>query len=571
MYIFENVITGEVIQGNKHYTCNDIQGFVDDIIQNVFNDESFINEPVVAIAMPRTIHLISAMLASLQTGITFLPIDLQQPTSRVEKMLNNAGIKHVLTLTQVKYDFGNRDVYYIDELKKKNNNGAISVINNELAYILYTSGTTGDPKAVEVTRVGFHNFLEAIPQIIKFERGMKIACFTNYTFDIFFLEAILPLYQGMTVILADEVEKDNPKKMMEILKRDGVQMIQMTPSRIKMLHMMDKAFTSLKGVEVIMIGGEKFPQQLLYELQQKTSAQIYNMYGPTETTIWSTVSDLTDKSKVDIGKPIQDTRVYLLSEELRKVSKGCIGEICIAGSGLAKGYLNNQELTDQYFVTLPFYPYERIYHTGDLGEYDDQGNIICYGRKDSQVKVHGHRIELEDIDSNLMKIKEIKSAVTCFNEATEELVSFYMSEERIDTSFFNKHMNLLVPQYMLPNKYFHVKEFVYTMSGKVDRKKMLMLRDNNYEESSISKVETSVCTLKDEVKTIVKNVLEKENTLIDENIDFHELGFNSISYIGLLVEIEDKYGVEFNDDKLMVTSFENINDIVEYLKVVINC
>lgn len=226
-------------------------------------------------------------------------------------------------------------------------------VEEDVVYILYTSGTTGTPKGVKVTWEGLLNFIEGISEIIDFSPGKRIACFTTVAFDIFFLESIMALYKGLTVVLANEDEQRNPRLMAKLIHDNAVDMVQMTPSRMQVLLNHDKELSCLKNVKEIMIGGEAFPLGLLKTLQAKTNAKIYNMYGPTETTIWSTVSDLTQKDRIDIGRPIKNTEVYIVDESLSILPEGQVGEICIAGKGLARGYVGKNDLTIEKFIYLP--------------------------------------------------------------------------------------------------------------------------------------------------------------------------------------------------------------------------
>lgn len=191
------------------------------------------------------------------------------------------------------------------------------------------------------------------------------------------------LYKGLTVVLANDDEQRSPKLMAKLIQDNDVDMIQMTPSRMQLLLNHDKELSCLKNAKEIMIGGEPFPLSLLRTLQEKTTAKIYNMYGPTETTIWSTVSELTNKDRIDIGHPIKNTEIYIVDENLSILPDGEAGEICIAGKGLAKGYVNRDDLTAEKFIYLLQKPDVRVYRTGDLGCYLPDGDFEYLGRTDN--------------------------------------------------------------------------------------------------------------------------------------------------------------------------------------------
>ncbi len=565
---YRNEIKGSILQGNRIYTYQDLRDNINLIKNILYSTQCMRNKPIIALALPRTIELIAAIIASLECRITFLPLDISQPKERIDYMLDFAEVTYILSSSKVQFDFGSRNIV-ITENFESNYQACEFVDNeyNEVAYLLYTSGTTGRAKAVEITRKGFNNFLEAIPLIIDFNHNHIMACFTNCTFDIFFLESVLTLYQGLTVVLADEEEQNNPKKMAALLMDHKVDMIQMTPSRLKMLRTIDHEFNCLKGIKIMMIGGEALPYALFSEIKKKTNARIYNMYGPTETTIWSSLSDLTNKDRIDIGKPIKETTIFLLNEDLELVPDGQIGEICIGGSGLAKGYLNNRELTDKSFIRLAFEPFERIYKTGDLGIIEE-GELICLGRKDQQIKLRGHRIELEDIDSNMLRIKDIEASVTCFDTESERLITFYVSDEAITVNNLRERLQELLPQYMIPNSFCRVEHIILTASGKVDRRAMLQNWNEMNKERQINSqiTETSGDQVTDIVIQIAKGVMEDQSLQVAEESSLAELGMDSINYMNMIVHIESNFNLEIEEEKLVIKRFEGIKEIVTYVK-----
>lgn len=557
---FYNDLNGCLIFNNEMFYSDGLKKKVKAIEDKFSSNSIFYQNNLVAIAVPRSVYLIASVIACLDCGIVYLPIDIEgQPKNRINYALNSANIQTVVTLSSVNYDFGDRNIIYLDKCNIESDNIKLS-FDSELAYILYTSGTTGNPKAVEVTRKGLINFIVSIPRIIKFAENDIIASFTNFTFDIFFLEAVLPLYCGMTVVLATKEQMENPRKSVKLLLDKKVTMLQSTPSRLRLLKLIDSELNCLKNLKTIMIGGEPFPVELLCSLQKIKDCNIYNMYGPTETTIWSSIADLTNTHEIHIGLPIHNTNFYLLDNNLNPVSKGQQGEICIGGLGLADGYLDNIKQTEKSFVYLPFKPFERVYITGDLGFYDENDKLIFIGRKDSQIKINGNRVELEEVEECLNSLKNIDISVVCFDFEHNELIAFYMAQYEIDEHETINELKQLIPDYMIPHKYVLIEKIYYTDSGKVNRKEMLNIyykkianSDFDYNKSEIGK----------KITDIAVNILNSKVIDMSEPLDL--IGFDSIKYITFIVELENEFDIEFGEDKLTMASFKDMNELMNYL------
>ncbi len=474
-------LCGEIFYDGKIYTNSYL-------LKSVITIKSFLNNinwnnRVVVLFLKRDINMLLLLMSLYELKITFVPIDIETPSERLHQMLNIIDFDFIITNESYKSCFEFHSTLYLENIvssKVKCEKKRICKLGtNEVMYIIFTSGTSGVPKAVQVTRVGFENFLLAIPKAISLCACSTCACISSYAFDIFYLESILALYEGKRVVLASEKERNNPRLLIKLLTLQGVDMLQITPSRLKQLYILDNSFRFLDHIKVLMVGGEKFPEEYLHKLQEKKEIHIYNMYGPTETTIWSMVSNLTGKKSATLGKAIKNTRIYLLDNENHEVKEKEVGEICIAGRGVAKGYLNDLKQTAERFVSLDEYGEERVYKTGDLGIRNQQGEIMFIGRNDEQIKRNGYRIELSDIDNNLCAIEGISGAVTCYSSEKSSLIAFIKSMGNVNEKDIRKIMKKMLPSYMLPQKYIFVKEFMYTISGKIDKKRMLKELNNN--------------------------------------------------------------------------------------------
>lgn len=536
-----------------------------DRIKALLAGQQFSGGEIVGLAMKRTPLMLETIMALLENRIPFLPIQLGLPEKRLRYMLDNAGIRHIVTTQDLAAGIScGRSCITVDAGNEAS--PAAPALNNEdtadaLAYVLYTSGSTGNPKAVAVKRRGLANFLDAIPQVVDgFTAGNSIACFTEYTFDIFFLESVLALYRGMTVVLADEAEAVNPAYIAGLIRKHRIGLMQMTPSRLRMLQLYDTALSCLEPVKALMIGGERFPAEMLETLSRIPEMRIYNMYGPTETTIWSTVSELTGKQTVDIGRPIANTEILILDETLSPVPDGEKGEICIAGDGLAAGYLNAPEQTAAHFTARA--DGRQIYRTGDIGYYGADGILFCEGRMDHQIKLNGHRIELEDIEQNLMSCTGMKLLTVAFDCDNNRLICFY-AEPAAPEDVRRKAADVL-PDYMIPAFFIQTEKLLYTSSGKADRKAMLTAYLQAAEEKAGQCSDAS-----DELSQQVFAIMAEKGIVCtgkDTDRTLTELGVSSLDFIELVVRFEETFDIEFDDDYLSTDQLTDLGALIGYIR-----
>lgn len=567
MDMFNYKIKGKVICDNRIYDTKELIEIVNNTKQFLLNNYS--EDKIIAIAMPRCVYLLTSILALLDSRITYLLIDVDlQPKKRINYILNDAGVNTILSISTLEYEFDDRNVIYVDNIRKYEQKGMLCC-GNKLAYILYTSGTTGCPKGVEISRDALNNFISGIVNVIKFNSNDRIVSFTSPSFDIFFLEAILPIYFGLTVVLASSEEVKNSSKKIDLIRRFDVNMLQITPSGLRLLSMIDENLNFLNNIHTIMVGGEVFPIELLDRLQLKNNLKIYNMYGPTETTIWSTIADLSNCDYVHLGEPICCTEIFLLDNNLCDVENGEKGEICISGKGLSDGYHGNKELTKRSFCKLPRFANKTVYRTGDIGVLDNNGNLLYVGRIDNQIKLHGHRIELEEIEATILLYKQITSSVVCFNEKNEEIIAFYSTvDKNVDEKIFLE-LKKYLPKYMIPNKFICVENFIYTSNGKIDRKAVL---DRYLKEISKNNIANANCdiSIMDTISLVLSKCLHVPNIVVDYNMSLEQVGFDSITYVEFIVELETLLNIDFEENVLVMDNFENLKQLCEYISLLVN-
>lgn len=515
-------------------------------------------DSIVGLMVERSFKMIIGMLGVLKAGGAYLPVDPEFPADRVNYMLKDSGTR--VLLSQKKYykrltegrDDGEFDFEFVDMEDESNfeNAGelpAVSCDPHALAYVIYTSGSTGKPKGVMLEHRSVVNFIKGVTDKIKFDKDSTILCLTTISFDIFVLETLLPLSVGMKIVIADENEQIDSKKLNDVIDKNNVDMLQATPSRLQLLIHGTSKLTCLSRLKAIMVGGEAFPLNLLNELKTLTKAKIYNMYGPTETTVWSTISELTQKTSIDIGRPIANTFVYILDKAGCMTAPGVAGELCIGGDGLARGYLNRPDLTNEKFLPDVFRGRGRMYKTGDLAKWRDDGIIECLGRIDQQVKIRGYRIELEEIEKRLSDFKGIKECVVAAKtdeSGIKYLAAYYAAPDEIPVSELRNHLSVDLPDYMVPAVFVRIDKLPYTPNGKIDRKAL------PEPGASRPKLETefksAVSESEKTISHIWQNVLKREMVGVDDN--FFELGGNSLTLIKMHEELDKVY-----PDKISVT------------------
>lgn len=432
------------------------------------------NEDVIALIIDRSVAMFVSILAVWKAGAAYLPIDPQYPEERIAYIIKDS--QSVFTVT----DAGSSQPAHPNFIHLGDNSWTLegkdslerTSSSSDLAYLIYTSGSTGNPKGVMIAHKNVVNFIYGITNEIAFNASGCILCLTTVSFDIFVLEAILPLLKGLRIVLASTAEQKDTDALMKLIIEQQVDYMQITPSHLKALIRTDYQFNVFAGIKILMVGGEAFPDELLNELKQKYTGQIYNLYGPTETTVWSAIQNLTSFDRVNIGRPILNTSIYILDGNNKLCPLGVPGELCIAGAGLARGYWKNETLTKEKFIANPFVPGENIYRTGDLVRWSDHRYLEILGRIDNQVKLRGFRIELGEIERTLQKYPGIKEPLAVVKEMNGEkfLAAYYIGDQVLDEADLKRFLLQSLPDYMVPAYYVKLENIPLTPNGKINRK-----------------------------------------------------------------------------------------------------
>jgi amino acid adenylation domain-containing protein len=482
---------------------------------------------IVAVQLDRSPKLLISLLAIMKTGAAYLPVDPSYPAERVKYMIadsaahlilaeNGAGNAHLATDAKI---YLNLNKEWADILQSEEIYDTTTSVT-DLAYLLYTSGSTGKPKGVQVDHGNLANFLLSMKKKPGMKAEDRMLAITTISFDIAGLELFLPLICGAVVVLAGRDTARDGAALLELIRKKNITIAQATPATWYML--LDNGWNTPLNLKAL-CGGEAFPRDLAAKLLSLTN-EVWNMYGPTETTIWSSIKQITRADEITIGKPIDHTTIYILDADRRQVEPGESGEIFIGGKGVSRGYLNRDELTKATFIRNPFSDREEIiYQTGDEGKQLPNGDFVCLGRLDQQIKLRGFRIELGEIENVLLELEHIKKAVVVVSERAgiQQLVAYVVASSPIGGEKLRSFMSRKLPEYMIPNSFVEVAEFPLTPNGKIDRKNLpdpAMVRSITYKDAETDVEASMLMAWKEALKLDVVGV----------NDNFFELGGNSL-------------------------------------------
>ncbi|WP_229826017.1 non-ribosomal peptide synthetase [Streptomyces sindenensis] len=437
-------------------------------------------ETYVALSLPRSADLLVALLAVLKSGAAYLPLDPEYPPDRVAYMVRDSSPVLAVTTSGTALGADVEEIVLDDpavmELIEAAPAGAPVVAMDPAhpAYVIYTSGSTGKPKGVVVPRSALVNFLCAMRDRFAPSGGDRLLAVTTIAFDIATLELYLPLISGAGVVVASRDAVRDPAELAVLATAHGATMLQATPSLWQALTADEPE--AVRGLTML-VGGEALPAGLAVTMA-RLGESVTNMYGPTETTVWSSMSEVRDNGRAPaIGRPLWNTRLYVLDASLRLVPPGVAGDLYIAGEGVVRGYLNRAALTAERFVADPFgAPGERMYRTGDIARWRADGELEFLGRADHQVKLRGHRIELAEIETVLASAEGVAQAAVVVREDTpglQILVGYAVPAAGtavVDAAVLREALAAQLPEYMVPGAFVALKALPLTPNGKLDRK-----------------------------------------------------------------------------------------------------
>ncbi|KAH8658516.1 nonribosomal peptide synthetase 7 [Xylariales sp. PMI_506] len=533
---------------------------------------------LVGVALDRSVYLPVVLIAVLKSGAAYVPIDPTFPSQRIQQMIDDARPKIIITGRNVlesepsSSGIERCQCLRLDELlqatkdptdqsgKGYESNIEITIQGNDLAYIMYTSGSTGRPKGVEVTHESVANFLLSMQKQPGCSSEDRILAVTTISFDIAVLELFLPLICGGTVVMATREQVRDTAALVGLMEHHKITMMQGTPTLWQML--LDSGWQGLpRQLARILCGGEAL-SRLLADRLLTCAEVVWNMYGPTEATVWASIWDVSaSKEMVLIGNPISNNRLYVLDDSLSPVGLSTPGELCIGGVGIARGYHNNSELTHSRFVKNPFHG-GWMYRTGDLAQFLEPDKLSLMGRIDGQVKLRGHRIEVGDIEVAIMKREEISNTVVVCRD--ERLIAYCVLKmaitEPID-QMLRSWLAGLLPAYMVPSFFVKVESFPMTLNGKIDRNALLdPIMERSHNNTAIHP-DTSAERLEHQICTIWSDVLGHGNFSVNDN--FFEIGGDSGRLVRVQRDIERLLSLWIPVPKLF--EFYTVRTLASYL------
>ena len=518
-------------------------------LANCLRESGVTPDSFVGIYLERSLDLVVGLLAILKAGAAYVPMDPSFPPDRLAYMMNDADISVLVTQSSLLGGLApsERKVICLDTEwktieRKDSADPNVALRPSNLAYTLYTSGSTGQPKGVMIEHGSVVNFLVSMQREPGFDDTDVLVAVTTISFDIAALEIFLPLISGGKLVLASRDEVIDGSLLLRRIRSSGATMLQATPATWKL--MLEAGWEKTRGLKML-CGGEAFSKELANRMLER-GAELWNMYGPTETTIWSAVGKIEPgPDPVLIGPPIANTQLYIVDKELEPVPIGVAGELLIGGHGLSRGYLNRPELIAERFIENPFSGSGRVYRTGDLARFRSDGGIEFLGRLDFQVKVRGFRIELGEIEQVLTQHAGAKDAVAITwkdRDGETQLVAYYIPavDRPLKARDLGRILREKLPDYMIPSCFVEMEAFPLTPNGKIDRK---ALPAPSMEDGAPDEVAAPPQTPTEEmVLDVFRAALGRTDFGVSDN--FFDLGGHSLLAARLMARLRSVSGVD---------------------------
>lgn len=509
---------------------------------------------LVAFALPRKSYLLAVIFGILKAGAAYLPIDPQFPEERINYILKDSQAKIFITDESVGKLLENDKTF----------NPEIPISGEDLCYCIYTSGTTGNPKGVLVRHRNLINICSANErncyQTAALAQEKILLSTAKCCFDAFAIDYGLFLLNGSAMILADDSDITDGARLAQLAVTYYAEALQSTPSTIRALCLNDAYAKMLRQIKVLILAAENLTSELYTELRELTDAEIFNGYGPSETTVGACIGKI-DTAEIHMGEPIANTQIYLVDRFMQPVPVGVKGELCVAGDGVSAGYLNRRELTEEKFVDNPFGD-GRLYKTGDYAYWRRDGKLVYAGRRDFQVKIRGLRVELEEIEQAIAGVEGVSQACVVVRkgkDGRQMICGFYTVSKRISVDEIKETIRKRLPRYMIPHIFMLLPQMPLTTNGKIDKNTLLKMDlDKNEQRAEYLKPEGQ---LQKRLATIMAQVLDYSS--IGCNDDFFDLGGDSLRAIEFVSKAHNE-GIYFSLQNIF--DHPTLRELSEYIE-----
>ncbi|WP_335871247.1 non-ribosomal peptide synthetase [Bacillus sp. 2205SS5-2] len=551
-----------IVCDDIHLTYQDLNARANRLARTL-RDKGVQPDGMVPIIAERSVEMIVGIFAILKAGGAYIPINPKDPLSRVKYFLEDSHAEVVLTQSKFMdiLEDGYEKINLDDDASYADDQSDLVCVNREtdLAYVIYTSGSTGKPKGVMVEHSNLNHILTALEERYPFESEDCYLLKTPFTFDVSVSEVFGWIRGGgHLVILEPEAEKD-PDKLLSVLGRSNVTHVNFVPALLNVFtqQLENRIDRSLPALKYVMVAGEALPIKVAYNFKEMLEdVCLENLYGPTEITIYATnypvVGDFGHRS-IPIGKPLPNVQAYIVNEKLNLQPIGVTGELCISGSGVARGYLNRHELSDEKFVPCPWQPGMKMYRTGDMVRWQSNGDIEYLGRIDHQVKIRGYRIELEEIERVLMEHPSVQEALTIVHEdkvGDKSLVMYVVqkAKNKIQSTELRQYLKGILPEYMVPSACMFLEAFPLNQNGKVDRQALPDPVESSFE---LSEYVAPRNTVEQVITDVWCEVLGNEKVGVHDN--FFTIGGHSLLATTVVYRLRSALNTELS----MQTLFEH--------------
>lgn len=545
-------------------------------LAHVLREKGVTTGRIVGIMVDPSIEMIVGIIAILKSAGAYLPIDINYPGKRVQTMLKDSSAcilvtkKHLMDKINFEKEIIAMDDNVIYKEKKNSNPNRINASHN-LAYVIYTSGSTAQPKGVLIEHRSIRNYVSwRIQEYCQTSSDVSLQLI-SVSFDGFAANLYPTILSGGKVVLSYENDWRDIDHIRYLIKCEGITNFSIVPSFYRII-LEGAEKDDFKTVRFVVLAGEKASKDLITLSNQiLPGITLINEYGPTENSVTTTANcDLTPMDVSVIGKPIANSRVFVLGKNQKLQPIGVPGELCISGDGLSRGYLNKPGLTGESFVTNPYFHDEKMYRSGDLAKWLPGGNIDFLGRIDCQVKIRGFRIEPEEIESQLKRHKEIKEALVDVKERKEgdKYLCVYFVSDNSDMapgkepgiSGLREYLSRVLPDYMIPSYFMRMDSIPLTPNGKVDRNKLPAPEPGIPEGSHVAPRDKN----EEKLAEIWSEVLDMEKEKISINTNFFESGGHSLKAAALASKIQREFDI--NIPLVDIFEAQTIEKLAEYLK-----